>query len=160
METSIHQLRPATSIALEGANGFLLFRFGAAVAAALGLIGLTLAVVGVYGVISYSGSQRTHEIGIRMAFGAQPGQILKMVLGHGFVIVGMGVLVGVLAVARSRVWLATSCSTSPRWTRSRSSVRRSCWPSSPSRPVTSPRAARWASTRSSPCVMSEQRSRP
>jgi predicted permease len=103
----IHSLEPAMpvfevqpmTLALEGANGFLLFRFGAAVAAALGLIGLTLAVVGVYGVISYLGSQRTHEIGVRMAFGAQPGQILKMLLGHGFVIVGSGVCVGILAAA-------------------------------------------------------------
>jgi macrolide transport system ATP-binding/permease protein len=101
----IHALEPAMpvfdvqpmTLALEGANGFLLFEFGAAVASALGFIGLTLAVVGVYGVTSYSGSQRTHEIGVRMAFGAQPGQILKMVLGHGFVIVGMGVCVGILA---------------------------------------------------------------
>jgi macrolide transport system ATP-binding/permease protein len=103
----IHSLEPAMpvfdvqpmTLALEGFNGFLLFRFGAAVAAALGSIGLTLAVVGVYGVISYVGSQRTHEIGVRMAFGAQPGQILKMVLGHGFVIVGFGVFVGILAAA-------------------------------------------------------------
>jgi putative ABC transport system permease protein len=103
----IHSLEPAMpvfdvqpmTVALEGANGFLLFRFGAAVAAALGLIGLTLAVVGVYGVISYVGGQRTHEIGVRMAFGAQPGQILKMVLGHGFVILGIGVSVGILAAA-------------------------------------------------------------
>jgi putative ABC transport system permease protein len=101
----IHSLEPAMpvfdvqpmTLALEGVNGFLLFRFAAALAGALGLIGLTLAVIGVYGVISYSGSQRTHEIGVRMAFGAQPVQILKMVLGHGFVIVGVGVFVGILA---------------------------------------------------------------
>jgi putative ABC transport system permease protein len=101
----IHSLEPAMpvfdvqpmTLALEGVNGFLLFRFAAAMAGALGLIGLTLAVIGVYGVISYSGSQRTHEIGVRMAFGAQPMQVLKMVLGHGFVIVGVGVFVGILA---------------------------------------------------------------
>jgi putative ABC transport system permease protein len=59
----------------------------------------TLAVVGVYGVISYAASKRTHEIGIRLALGAQPLQILKMILRQGFIIVGAGVLAGILAAA-------------------------------------------------------------
>ncbi|HEV3510830.1 MAG TPA: ABC transporter permease [Candidatus Sulfotelmatobacter sp.] len=84
---------------LETFNGLLLFSFAAAIASALGLIGLTLAIVGVYGVVSYSAGQRTHEIGIRMALGAQPSQILKMVLSQGFVIVAIGVLAGILSAA-------------------------------------------------------------
>jgi len=103
----IHSLEPAMPIfdvqpmtaALDTANGLLLFQFAAAVAGALGLIGLILAIVGVYGVISYSAGQRTHEIGIRLALGAQPGQILKMIFRQGFLIVGAGVLAGVLAAA-------------------------------------------------------------
>ena len=58
-----------------------------------------LAVVGVYGVISYAASQRTHEIGIRMALGAEPMQVLRMIFGQGFIIIVAGVLIGLLAAA-------------------------------------------------------------
>jgi putative ABC transport system permease protein len=58
-----------------------------------------LALVGVYGVISYASSQRTHEIGIRIACGAQPLQILRLILGQALAIVGTGVAVGLLAAA-------------------------------------------------------------
>ncbi len=103
----IHSIEPAIpvfdvqpmTVALDTANGFLLFQLAAAIAGALGLIGFALAVVGVYGVISYSAGQRTHEIGIRMALGAQSRQILKMILSQGLVIVGIGVLVGIVAAA-------------------------------------------------------------
>ncbi len=79
---------------LDTLSGFLLFRLGAGLAAALGLLGLILAIVGVYGVISYSVSQRTHEIGIRVALGAQRRQILTMILGQGILIVGVGSILG------------------------------------------------------------------
>jgi predicted permease len=82
---------------LDTLNGFLLFQLGAGIAAALGLLGLILAMVGVYGVISYSTSQRTHEIGIRVALGAQQSEILKMILGQGLVIVFTGLIVGCAA---------------------------------------------------------------
>jgi predicted permease len=92
----VFDVQPMTTM-LEGLNGFLPFRFAAVLAGALGILGLLLALVGVYGVISYSASQRTHEIGIRMALGAQPAQILKMVFGQGLLIIGTGVLAGILA---------------------------------------------------------------
>jgi predicted permease len=103
----IHSLEPAMPVydvqsmttALDTLNGFLIFQFAAALAASLGILGLTLAVVGVYGVISYAASQRTHEIGIRLALGAQPGQILKMIFRQGFLIVSAGLIAGVLAAA-------------------------------------------------------------
>jgi len=79
--------------------GFLIFQIGAGLTAALGLLGLLLAVVGVYGVVSYVTAQRTHEIGIRTALGAQRSDVLKMVLGQGLVIVGLGIGIGVLAAA-------------------------------------------------------------
>ncbi len=101
----IHSIEPAMPVfdvqpmttALEGLNGFLAFRFAAALAGSLGILGLILAIVGVYGVISYAASQRTHEIGIRLALGAQPAQIMSMVLSQGFLIIGFGVLAGILA---------------------------------------------------------------
>jgi predicted permease len=87
--------------ALDTLNGLLLFQIGAGLAAALGFLGLVLAVVGVYGVISYSASQRTHEIGIRMAIGAEPMQILKMVFRQGLFIVAIGLAVGIVAAFAS-----------------------------------------------------------
>jgi putative ABC transport system permease protein len=79
---------------LEGANGLFLFRIGTRLTGALGGLGLMLALVGVYGVISYAAAQRTHEIGVRMAMGADRSDILKMVLGKGLILVGVGVVVG------------------------------------------------------------------
>lgn len=82
---------------LNGINGFFLFRLGAGLATLLGGLGLVLAVVGVYGVISYSAAQRTREIGIRMALGAQRNQIVSGILKQGLLILAIGMFVGGLA---------------------------------------------------------------
>jgi predicted lysophospholipase L1 biosynthesis ABC-type transport system permease subunit len=58
------------------------------------LIALLLAVVGSYGVLSFSVAQRTREIGIRMAMGAESGQIVRMVVGHTLVLGAIGVAIG------------------------------------------------------------------
>jgi predicted permease len=80
--------------AMDTLNGLLLFQVGAVLAAALGILGLVLAIVGVYGVVSYAASQKTHEIGIRMALGAEPGNILKMIFGQGMLTVVIGLALG------------------------------------------------------------------
>jgi ABC-type antimicrobial peptide transport system permease subunit len=105
IESSVHALAPDIAVkemqtmlqSLQGLNGFFLFRFGAQLTGTMALLGLILAVVGVYSVVSYAAVQRTHEIGIRMALGAAPQDILRMVLRQSVVIVGVGLAVGLAA---------------------------------------------------------------
>jgi putative ABC transport system permease protein len=73
-------------------------RFMTQLVSCFSALALSLAVVGIYGVISYFVSRRTHEIGIRTALGAQPRDIIKLVVGHGMVLILSGVAIG-LAVA-------------------------------------------------------------
>jgi predicted permease len=60
----------------------------------LGLVGLLLAIAGLYGLIAYNVSRRTREIGIRMAIGARPADVLRQMLGKGLVLVGWGTAIG------------------------------------------------------------------
>jgi predicted permease len=101
---AVHSLSPALPVfdvqgmtaALGTLNGILVYQVGAALAACLGGLGLLLAIVGVYGILSYVSVQRTHEIGIRMALGASRAEVLKMVLRGGLVIVLAGLVLGIL----------------------------------------------------------------
>jgi ABC-type antimicrobial peptide transport system permease subunit len=70
-------------------------------------VALILAAVGTYGVLSYAVAQRTREIGVRMALGAQIGQVLRMILGQGALLAGIGLLLGVVGAVGLRKVLAS-----------------------------------------------------
>ena len=105
IERAIHSMTPGLPLfetktlqqALYSPNGLLLYQIISVLAGVMGTLGLILAVVGVYGVLSYVVSQKTGEIGVRMALGAQRGDILRMVYKQGLWIVGIGLAVGLAA---------------------------------------------------------------
>src|SRR5437879_11733427 len=93
---------------------FVVSRVGGVLASIVGMLGLLLACMGVYGVVSYSVVQRTREIGIRMALGAQSVQVLRPVVTEGLRPILFGVALGVLASAGvSRALSATLFGLSP-----------------------------------------------
>jgi predicted permease len=70
-------------------------RFGASLLSACGLLTLVLAAIGIYGSVAYAVATRRREIGIRMALGAQPGQILRLILGQNLMALWVGVILGI-----------------------------------------------------------------
>ena len=77
-------------------------RFQTSLLTGLSIVALLMAAVGIYGLIQYSIATRTHEIGIRIAVGAQPGEIFRMILGEGLKLSLTGMMLGLLGA----LWLA------------------------------------------------------
>jgi predicted permease len=82
-------------------------KVAATVLGVFGLVALMLAAIGVYGITSYAVAQRTHEIGVRLALGAQLGDVLRLVLSHGLKLTIIGAAIGLLGA-----YLATRAITS------------------------------------------------
>ncbi|HTW78979.1 MAG TPA: ABC transporter permease [Terracidiphilus sp.] len=106
VEKTVHDLAPQLPVfqvqtmrqALYTMNGLLLFQIGASLATLMGLLGLTLAVIGLYGVVSYAVSCRVREIGLRVALGASRSSVFRMIYRQSIIIIACG-LGGGLALA-------------------------------------------------------------
>jgi len=72
-------------------------RFNLFLLGLFGTVAMLLSAAGIYGVTAYTVTQRTHELGIRLALGAQVGDVLKMILGQGMAVIGVGLVLGLVA---------------------------------------------------------------
>jgi putative ABC transport system permease protein len=92
--------RPAvTTLRREASMALLPQRVAALITAVLGLAGVLLATIGLYGLVSYGVTLRLREIGVRIALGASRGSVVQMVLGQGLRLAAVGVVLGLIASA-------------------------------------------------------------
>jgi predicted permease len=98
LEPSLVFMSSATMMQHVGSS-LMPARVGAILATGFGGLGTLLAAIGLYGVIAFSVARRTREIGVRMAIGAKPNQVMSMVMRQGFSIVAFGLVAGALLAA-------------------------------------------------------------
>ncbi|MDB4888409.1 MAG: permease [Gemmatimonadetes bacterium] len=120
IQTAVRSLDPNAPrpevVSLQKATSFVLLpqRVAALVTAVLGALGLLLATIGLYGIMSYSVSRRSREIGVRMALGARAQDVQRMVVIGGMRLAGLGVVIGLaLAIGASRLFVAYLYGVSP-----------------------------------------------
>lgn len=103
IERTVHRLNPnlplynVSTLKEQMQMGSIFERVAVTFAGSFGLLALLLAAIGMYGVVAYTARQRTREIGIRMALGADKGRILRQVLGQGMVLTLAGLAAGLVA---------------------------------------------------------------
>jgi putative ABC transport system permease protein len=110
-EQPVSDIRPLETIMAEQYTGFHIV---SQLMGYFSLLGLFLGAIGIYGVMAFMVAQRTPEIGIRIALGAQPSQIMRLVVGRGLWLAGIGIAVGVLgALAMTRLLVFMLAGVSP-----------------------------------------------
>jgi putative ABC transport system permease protein len=113
VETAVHDADPDLPVGhIESMDQILstslaFQRFSMILMTIFASLALILAAVGTYGIMAYSTAQRTHEIGIRMALGARPGDVLRMVVGQGMMLAAIGFVLGLVGAIETTQLLAS-----------------------------------------------------